>query len=117
MPIYSSENTPEENLAILAENSYPGRLLIIGFSGDIAVQAYAIEGRSDDSRNRVLIEENDIISTEIFDTTKPVGDPELTIYDAMRQVGNMHVVSNGNQTDRVARYLRSGKSFADAMAA
>lgn len=49
------------------------------------------------------------------DPSLPVGDPELTIYDAMRRVGDVHVVTNGNQTDRIIRYIRAGKTFADAM--
>lgn len=115
MSVYSPENSPEENLSILAENPYPGRLLVVGFAGDTAVQAYAVEGRSEGSRNRKLIEEDNIVGTEIADPSLPVGDPELTIYDAMRSIGDIHIVSNGNQTNRVVQYLRSGKAFKDAM--
>lgn len=117
MAVYSPTNSPEQNLSLLAENPYPGRLLIVGFAGEVSIQAYAVEGRSEGSRNRVLTKEEGIVGTEIADTSLPVGDPELTIYDAMRTVGDLHIVSNGNQTDRVVRYLRSGKTFAEAMEA
>lgn len=118
MALYSPEHTvqaAQENLDILAANPYPGRLLVVGFSGQAAVQAYAIEGRSCGSRNRVFAQQDNIVSTEIADTLEDVGDPQLTIYDAMRQVGDVHVVSNGAQTNTVAQYLRSGRSFAEAM--
>jgi hypothetical protein len=118
MPIYDPEN-PQQNLEALAANPYPGRLLVIGLSedGDRIVQAYAIMGRSEGSQNRVFVLNDGIVSTEIADPTKPVGDPELTIYDAMRTVGDTHIVSNGNQTDRVAQYLRSARTFSEAMKA
>ena len=42
-------------------------------------------------QNRVLEVEDNIVSTAAFDTSKSVGNPKLTIYDAMRRVGNRHV--------------------------
>ncbi len=41
---------------ILSANSYPGRGIIAGMSGDgkSAVTAYFIMGRSENSRNRIL---------------------------------------------------------------
>jgi len=117
MATYIPENTPEQNLSILAENPYPGRLLVVGFAGEVSVIAYAVQGRSEGSRNRRLVVQDNIVSTEIADPSLPVGDPELTIYDAMRRVGDVEIVSNGNQTDRVVRYLRSGKKIAEALEA
>lgn len=115
MALYNAENSPEQNLAILAENPYPGRLLVVGFAAGNAMMAYAVEGRSPGSRNRRLTQQDNVVSTEVADTSLPVGDPELTIYDAMRRVGDVHIVSNGNQTDTVARYLRTEKQVADAL--
>ena len=45
----------------LQSNSYPGRGIIIGKSADgsKAVTAYFIMGRSENSRNRVFVEEGD----------------------------------------------------------
>lgn len=115
MPVYRPSNSPEQNLALLAENEYPGRLIIVGFAGDLAVQAYAVMGRSDGSRNRVLRKEDGIVYTEPADKTKGVGDPELTVYDAMRRSGDTHVVSNGAHTDTILRFLRCGKTFGEAI--
>ncbi len=113
--LYSPENTPGENLEILARNPYIGRILVEGFAGGVAVQAYGIEGRSDGSRNRVQVSQGGLVSTEVFETSKPVGDPELTIYDSMQQRGSVHIVSNGNQTSTAIQYLRCGKTFEEAM--
>jgi len=118
MKLYSPANSPEQNLALLAGNSYPGRLLVVGFP-DVggAVLAYALEGRSVGSRNRRLVVADNTVSTEVVDRSLSFGDPDLTIYDAMRRVGEVEIVSNGNQTDRVVRYLRCGGNFEDAMKA
>jgi len=115
MPQYSESNTPEQNLELLANNPYPGRLLVVGFTPETQVLAYAVMGRSDGSRNRVLTLQDNVVGTEVADYSISAGDPELTIYDALRKVGDIEIVSNGNQTDRVVRYVRCGKTFMDAM--
>ena len=53
----------------LQSNSYPGRGIIIGKSADgsKAVTAYFIMGRSENSRNRVFVEEGEGIRTQAFD--------------------------------------------------
>ena len=53
----------------LKENAYPGRGIIIGRSkdGTKAVTAYFIMGRSENSRNRVFVEDGDGIRTQAFD--------------------------------------------------
>jgi hypothetical protein len=33
MPLYNPENTPQQNLSVLASNPYPGRGLVIGDTG------------------------------------------------------------------------------------
>lgn len=100
----------------LSENSYPGRGIVLGRSedGKKAVVGYFIMGRSENSRNRVFVEEPDGIRTEAFDPSKTV-DPSLIIYHPVRKVGDTLVVTNGDQTDTVAEYLRAGKTFEDAL--
>ena len=50
----------------LQGNSYPGRGIIIGRSADgkNAVTAYFIMGRSENSRNRIFVEDGDGIRTQ-----------------------------------------------------
>ena len=61
--------------------TYPGRGIIVGKSADgkRAVMAYFIMGRSENSRNRIFVQEPDGIRTEAFDPSKMV-DPSLIIY-------------------------------------
>ena len=58
----------------LQENAYPGRGIIIGRSADgtKAVTAYFIMGRSENSRNRVFVEDGEGIRTQAFDESKLV---------------------------------------------
>ena len=58
----------------LQENSYPGRGIIIGRSkdGTKAVTAYFIMGRSENSRNRIFVEDGEGIRTQAFDPSKLV---------------------------------------------
>ena len=65
----------------LRSNSYPGRGIVIGRSKDgaKAVTAYFIMGRSENSRNRVFVEEGEGIRTQAFDPAK-LSDPSLIIY-------------------------------------
>lgn len=102
------------NINYLKENSYPGRGIVMGMSedGEKAVQAYWVMGRSENSRNRVLVHDEDagLVRTEAHDPSKVV-DPTLIIYNAMQRLfvwsGDFHVVSNGNQTDDCSeRFLK-----------
>lgn len=110
------------NLAALARNPYPGRVIIIGLDqkGENLVQVYAIMGRSENSRNRVFGYEGGRIFTEAANPSK-MKDPRLVIYNAMREVlvrdmdSTMNVVSNGDQTDKVADGYNEDKSFQWAM--
>ena len=65
----------------LKENSYPGRGIILGKTpdGTKAVAAYFIMGRSENSRNRIFVEDGEGIRTQAFDPSKLV-DPSLIIY-------------------------------------
>lgn len=59
---------------------------------------YFIMGRSGNSRNRVFEATGDGIRTRAYDESKMV-DPSLIIYHPVRQVGEVTVVTNGDQTD------------------
>ena len=50
----------------LQENAYPGRGIVLGRSedGTKAVAAYFIMGRSENSRNRIFVEEGEGIRTQ-----------------------------------------------------
>ena len=55
--------------AELQSNAYPGRGIVIGKTpdGTKAVTAYFIMGRSENSRNRVFVEDGEGIRTQAFD--------------------------------------------------
>ena len=103
---------------ILSANTYPGRGIIVGLSEDkkYAVSAYFIMGRSENSRNRVFIEEGDEVIIHPFDASK-VEDPSLIIYSPIRKYENNLIVTNGDQTDTVYDGLVAGKSFSEALTA
>ena len=86
----------------LRGNSYPGRGIIIGKTpdGTKAVAAYFIMGRSENSRNRVFVEDGEGIRTQAFDPAK-LTDPSLIIYAPVRVLGNKTIVTNGDQTDTI----------------
>ena len=102
--------------ALLRENSYPGRGIVVGRSADDkrAVIAYFIMGRSENSRNRVFTETEDGIRTEAFDPSKMV-DPSLIIYHPVRVFEGATIVTNGDQTDTVRVGLAAGKSYIEAL--
>src|ERR1039457_1989724 len=105
----------EANLEALGNNPYPGRGIVIGVSEDSQYTlAYWVMGRSENSRNRVLVQEGRSVRTEAFDESK-VEDPSLIIYNAMRTIVlpglEAHIVSNGDQTDDVANRMQSLAHF------
>ena len=100
----------------LKENSYPGRGIIIGRSADgtKAVTAYFIMGRSENSRNRVFVEDGNGIRTQAFDPSKLV-DPSLIIYAPVRVLGNKTIVTNGDQTDTIYELMDKQMTFEQAL--
>ncbi len=104
------------SIEALKGNSYPGRGIAIGKTkdGKNAVIAYFIMGRSENSRNRIFVEENGAVRTEAFDPSK-LSDPSLIIYNAVRSVGNTTIVTNGDQTDTVYDFMSAGKTFEEAL--
>ena len=101
---------------LLKANAYPGRGIVIGRSedGTKAVTAYFIMGRSENSRNRVFVEEGEGIRTQAFDPSK-MEDPSLIIYAPVRVLGNDTIVTNGDQTDTVYDLMSEGKTFEESL--
>ncbi|MBE6794611.1 MAG: inosine monophosphate cyclohydrolase [Ruminococcaceae bacterium] len=105
------------NIAKLIEgNSYVGRGIVIGKTedGTKALTAYFIMGRSNNSRNRIFVENGDEVIIHPYDASK-VEDPSLIIYSPIRKYENNLIVTNGDQTDTVYDGLKDGKSFSVAL--
>ncbi len=102
--------------AQLRDNAYPGRGIVIGKSpdGTKAVTAYFIMGRSENSRNRVFVEDREGIRTQAFDPAK-LSDPSLIIYAPVRVLGNKTIVTNGDQTDTIYELMDKQQSFEQAL--
>ena len=100
----------------LTGNSYPGRGIIIGKSenGKNAATAYFIMGRSENSRNRIFVEEDGGLRTQAFDPAK-LKDPSLVIYWPVRKFGAATIVTNGDQTDTIYEFLAAEKTFEEAL--
>lgn len=100
----------------LKGNAYPGRGIVIGKSanGKYAVTAYFIMGRSENSRNRVFVEEGEGIRTQAFDPSK-LSDPSLIIYAPVRVLGNKTIVTNGDQTDTIYELMDKQQTFEQAL--
>lgn len=96
----------------LRANPYPGRGIVMGFDtqGERGIQVYWVMGRSENSRNRRLVLDGETVRTEPFDPSK-VEDPSLIIYNAMRRVGDVDIVTNGDQTDTIAAAVPHGQEF------
>ncbi len=100
----------------LKSNAYPGRGIVIGKTpnGKYAVTAYFIMGRSENSRNRVFVEDGEGIRTQAFDPSK-LSDPSLIIYAPVRVLGNKTIVTNGDQTDTIYERMDSQQTFEQAL--
>jgi IMP cyclohydrolase len=102
--------------AYVKDNPYPGRGIICGMTpdGTSAVAAYFIMGRSANSRNRVFVEDDDDVVIKPADDSK-VEDPSLIVYYPVRSMDEFLIVTNGDQTDTIARNLVEGGTFEDAL--
>ena len=122
-PVYAKRGlTMKKNLyKYLAGNDYPGRGIVLGKSpdGQKAFVAYWIMGRSANSRNRVFEPIDGGIRTVAADPAK-LEDPHLIIYNAVLTLRETTVVTNGDQTDTIARFMNGnlfpGYSFEAALA-
>ncbi len=87
----------------IAYKEYLGRLIIIGRNrgGNNDIIVYAVTGRSESSRARILIEYDDgTIGTDVTDTEQlEKGNHKLLIYNCIRRFHDQFIVSNGAQTD------------------
>lgn len=109
----------------LSRTSYPGRGIIAGKSedGKSAVSAYWTMGRSAGSRNRIFVTDvedgREVIRTKPFDESKIAGDISLTIYAAVRTLGEggslRTIVTNGDQTDTIFEGLKNGLTFEQSL--
>ena len=100
----------------LKSNAYPGRGIVLGKSpdGKYAVSAYFIMGRSSNSRNRVFVTDGEGIKTQAFDPSK-LEDPSLIIYAPVRVLGNKTIVTNGDQTDTIYKYMNEQMTFEQSL--
>lgn len=100
----------------LKSNAYPGRGIVIGRTpdGSCAVAAYFIMGRSQNSRNRIFVEDGEGIRTQAFDPSK-LEDPSLIIYAPVRVLGDDTIVTNGDQTDTIYEGLEKGLTFEQSL--
>ena len=97
-------------------NSYVGRGIVTGKSanGKNAVFAYFIMGRSENSRNRIFVENEKDVTIYPYDESK-VEDPSLIIYSPVRVIGDKVIVTNGDQTDTVYDFVSKGDTFENAL--
>ena len=100
----------------LNSNTYPGRGIVIGKTkdGKKAVTAYFIMGRSNNSRNRVFVEDGEGIRTQAFDSSK-LEDSSLIIYAPVRVLGNKTIVTNGDQTDTIYEGMDKQLTFEQSL--
>ncbi|MBR5516625.1 MAG: IMP cyclohydrolase [Firmicutes bacterium] len=112
MSIYTSRTMGE----IVKDNAYAGRGIVIGKTkdGSKAAIAYFIMGRSENSRNRVFVEEGNDVIIYPFDESK-VEDPSLIIYAPIRVHENKVIFTNGDQTDTIYNFIKDGKCFRGAL--
>lgn len=112
MSVYTINNLKET----LESNTYGGRGIVIGKTpdGTKAAIAYFIMGRSENSRNRIFIEEGDEVIINAFDPSK-LEDPSLIIYSPIKVHENKTIVTNGDQTDTIYDCIVKGDSFENAL--
>lgn len=99
----------------LCTNRYPGRIIAAGVTpSGKTVYAYAIMGRSPNSRNRIFRLEGSSLVTAPFDPSK-VEDPSLIIYPAILKTDDFTVVANGVQSNVIKAALQNGKTLENAI--
>ena len=111
----------DQGVQNLEDNVYPGRLIIMGLSHNrgLALQAYALTGRSPGSKNRIFTQEGTSIRTVAPDKTPAemalVPNAKLIYYRALRSSGSVHVVSNGAQTNPIFESITKGETLEEAV--
>jgi len=112
------EEIANNNIKKLKENQYPGRGIIIGKAtkSNKIIQIYWIMGRSESSRNRIFIkDENNFVKTKLFNENNNNSDLSLIIYYPIKSYQNFHIIGNGDQTDTIYEYLKNNKTFEDSL--
>ncbi len=101
---------------ILSQIEYPGRGIMIGVTPDNknAVIVYFLTGRSQNSRNRIIVSDGSCIKTAPFDPDK-MEDPSLIIYDLLRSYRDLTIVSNGDQTSTIYSGFENGMTFEQSL--
>lgn len=98
-----------KGLENIADKEYLGRLIILGKDGtkknDVIV--YALTGRSEPSRARVIKDEKGTIKTSVTDMDQlKKGNPKLLIYNCIRRFHDTFAISNGAQTDIIYNTIK-----------
>ena len=116
MPSIAQRKLIKTNLDRLSENSYPGRGMVLGATIDHRhlVQIYWIMGRSENSRNRIFVEDKGTISTQAYNPEK-LSDPSLIIYEPIKVFDHYHIITNGDQTQTITNSLQEGQTFEAAL--
>lgn len=99
----------------LSSLTYPGRTIVAGKdkNGEL-FYAYAIMGRSINSRNRVFRVLDNKIETKAYDESL-VEDPHLIIYNATISCDDFEIFTNGDQSDTIYNHLINNSTFEDAL--
>jgi len=101
---------------LIKDNSYVGRGIVVGKTADgkKAAVCYFIMGRSENSRNRIFVENGEEVIIHPYDASK-VEDPSLIIYSPIRVFENKLIVTNGDQTDTIYDFIKEDRSFSEAL--
>lgn len=99
----------------LKDRKYPGRILIGGtLKNGRPVAAYALMGRSEMSRNRVLVMDNQELKAVPYDCDSDCGN-ELTLYIASYESGDRKILANGSHGKDIKDALDSGKTLLESL--
>ena len=98
----------------LVKNGYYGRGIAVGVKNGRIGYAYFVTGRSENSKNRLLVKKDAGLFTEPYDPALCV-DPSLIIYRATARLDGKIIVTNGDHTETAAETIAAGGRFFDAM--
>lgn len=87
----------------LSNRKYPGRTIIAGNTKDGKLfMAYLLQGRSENSRNRVLVKVNNTIQTAPKDESKVI-NRDLIIYKALLEDDDFIYLTNGDHGESIMK--------------
>lgn len=106
-----------KNCEKIRNSFYPGRTIIMGISPnkENIIQIYWTMGRSENSKNRHIIKVGEDIKTEPIYIDEKMLHPELLIYNIAMRSGDVHILSNGVQTNTIYDCIVKGEKFEDAI--